>query len=139
MPDLGLAALLIVCTLTAGALLEWDRITSTQALLDRLARQTTETLARSTPAEASASEVGRALFAKVIWTQTEVKLDRIDARVTGRVRQTADLAYAARLKLVVGRFFGVSEMPLNGRDVAIATVRTQPLIAGKTPQERPFP
>jgi hypothetical protein len=138
LPDFGLVAVLALCTLGAGALLEWNRIASTQALLDRLAHETAETLARSTPSTTSASDIGRALFVKVIWTQTELKLDRVDARVSGRVRQIADLAYTARLKLVIGRFFGVSEMPLTGRDVAIATIRTQPLLADTGRSDPPF-
>ena len=54
-------------------------------------------------------------FARTVWTDSEVTLDELDVSVvqTGR-GNTAVVTYDATVQLVVGRFFGMSEVEIYG-------------------------
>lgn len=113
--------------LTGGILLDFDRIASAREALDKVAHVAAfEAAASAKPSERRA--ICQKRFAKTVWTDSEVSLDELDVSVvpTGR-GNTALVTYDATVQLVVGRFFGMSEVEIHGE--AEVTAPTKQVVA----------
>jgi uncharacterized membrane protein len=106
----GIAALL----LAGGILLDMDRINSVRESLDRVAHVAAfEAAAAKRPTDRE--QICQKRFAKTVWTDAEVSVDEIDVSVAKSSRgNTALVTYDATVQLVVGRFFGFSEVAISG-------------------------
>ncbi len=114
--------------LAGGILLDMDRVLAVRDTLNRVAG------AAAIAAAAEARPADRAgicqkRFDKYVWTDTDVTVDELSVAVSetknGRI-STVD--YDATVKLVVGRYFGFSEVEISGQ-VAVPLPR-KTVIAG---------
>ena len=114
---LGLKSLLAIMATTllcGGILLDMDRINSVRSALDRVAHVAAfEAAAATRPAERK--HICARRFEKTVWTDSEVSLDDVDVSVTQSGRGSRSVVtYDATVQLVVGRFFGLSELEISG-------------------------
>lgn len=109
-PLLGLAALL----LTGGILLDMNRINSVRDTLNRVA-EVAAIEAAAAPLAVDRDRICRRRFNKHVWTDTEVSIDDVAVSLAeSREGRYATVEYDATVKLVVGRFFGWSEVSISG-------------------------
>lgn len=126
----GLVAAAAALLITGGALLDLDRVAAAREALDKVAHVAAFEAAASTkPTERKT--ICQKRFAKTVWTDSEVSVDEIDVSVvpTGRGNM-AVVSYDATVQLVVGRFFGVSEVEISGEAEATAPTKQ---VAAVTP------
>ncbi len=110
----GLVAAAAALLITGGVLLDLDRVAAAREALDKVAHVAAfEAAATAKPTERKA--ICQKRFAKTVWTDAEVSIDDLDVSVvpTGRGNM-AVVTYDATVQLVVGRFFGVSEVEIWG-------------------------
>jgi uncharacterized membrane protein len=112
---LKLVAAMGALLIGGGILLDMDRVMAVRDSLNRIA---------GVAAMAAAAETRPALregicqksFERYVWTDTDVSVDELTVDVreskTGRL---ATVDYDATVKLVVGRYFGFSEMEISGK------------------------
>jgi hypothetical protein len=126
----GLVAAAAALFLLGGVLLDLDRVAAAREALDKVAHVAAfEAAAAARPADRKA--ICQKRFAKTIWTDSEVSIDELDVSVvpTGR-GNTALVTYDATVQLVVGRYFGMSEIEIYGEAEVTAPTRQ---IADATP------
>lgn len=124
---LGLAGAALL--LIGGALLDLDRVASAREALDRVAHVAAFEATAAKPQERKT--ICRKRFAKTVWTDAEVYLDDIDVSVVQSGRgSTALVTYDATVQLVVGRYFGLSEIEIWGEAEVTAPAKQ---VAAATP------
>lgn len=105
----------MTCLLLAGGvLLDLNRVAGVRETLDRVA-EIAAIEAAASPRVTERERICRRRFDRHVWTDTEVTVDDVAVTVEeGREGRTATVEYDATVKLVVGRFFGLSEVSISG-------------------------
>lgn len=126
----GLVAAAAALLIAGGVLLDLDRIASVREALDKVAHVAAfEAVAATRPTERGA--ICRKRFAKTVWTDSEVSIDELDVSVVPTRRgDMAVVTYDATVQLVVGRFFGMSEVEISGEAEVTAPAKQ---VAAATP------
>lgn len=113
-PLLPLVLAIIGLLLGGGIALDLDRVAAARNMLDRLAAAAAIEAAAA-PRAADREHICRRRFSRHMWTDRDVSLDNVSVQldvVEGERYST--VAWDATVKLMVGRFFGLSEIEITG-------------------------
>jgi uncharacterized membrane protein len=103
-----------VLLLSGGVLLDLNRVNGVRETLNRVA-EIAAIEAAASPRVTERKRICQRRFDKHVWTETEVTVDDLAVTVEeGREGRTSTVEYDATVKLVVGRFFGLSEIEISG-------------------------
>jgi hypothetical protein len=101
--------------LLGGVALDVDRVAAARASLDRLASSAAIEAAAS-PRESDRHGICMKRFRSFMWTDRDVTLDGVSVSLDVEDGERySTVHYDATVKLMVGRFFGLSEVEITGQ------------------------